>query len=577
MPRPPRAKVVKGSTRAGAGLQSKRPTRTKQTGDTTRPETGEKTKPRTLADAPSNKLQYVLASDPIDISVPVTEAPLAINRRSARTSNSKPAMGPEGQTSLTKTKAGRSATEHAPAPKSRPVSRRQSPNNSVTGSVTARQRQRTPTRASSIDSDLYGLSPGGEISRAKLEASALSVSQSRSNAATGSRRPSFSRRGSMLRGARATPGMDSSVLALNHFKRRARKPSIIRFTNTAQNSEVEDNDFAGDLSLGLSELGSDGFNPVGESTPLNIGKARNPTTRTSTAGTSVLSSATRKRKFDETTAPEIVVVASSPPLSSPRETPSRDEDSLPERGAHSEADALPAAGSVEAEPLSDTMGPPMSSESGDRSPVMTNSQEVAARKKIRLNQPTTEQLELLLPKMPRKRPVRATRKDIYELSDSPLESVDREPEDDESDIVESIESEDERVSTKTNRRGAATSRRQATKSPAQVKRKKQPSVLADSRNKGNARRKVKSSVETSKPGTSPKKSARRRTYGSRNNANKENDEEVSFLPELDESIVIVQEAARDTALTAMRKKFEEVDEWEMEFEEVEGELESGWR
>jgi hypothetical protein len=417
-------------------------------------------------------------------------------------------------------------------------------------------RQKTPTPIPSIDSDLYGLSPGGEVSRSRIEANAAAKS--------GSQRTSLSRPPSALRG-RGTPGIDSSVLALNNFKRRARKPSIIRI-NTAQNSEVEDN--TEDFSL---PLGSDDFAPVDESTPLNVKKRRMAAGKSTSALDTPASSSARKRKFDETQldGERTRTAMSSAPLSSPPPV-SSDDDRLPNQ------QIFPSIETNDVEDrLSDTMAPPLSSSSAQLSPLHSDIEamnEGISRKRLKAVQPSSLQLEKFLPKIRRnQRPSRAA-KNVLDIPDSSeLSSVD----------LPSPSPISERGNdTFMGRRGRSTrvkasvSKKLPTKSPA-----KKPGVLTESKSKSNARlgrqaRDVNHAQSTpnlkSKSGTTPlKKSSRRRTYGNRNKPDQENDEDVSFrLEEQDESTLSVLQENRDKALSQMKNKFAEVDDWEMEFETV---------
>ncbi len=135
------------------------------------------------------------------------------------------------------------------------------------------------------DDDLYGLSPAGEISLAKIEA----TRKSRREAST-TQKQVTTVPPSALR-VRSTPAAEASYLALANFKRRPRQPSIIRLVQQA--SEIGD------------DLDFDDLEPEDESTPLNLNKSR---AQESDRNASPQTSSSRKRKFDEVQNPK-----SSPP------------------------------------------------------------------------------------------------------------------------------------------------------------------------------------------------------------------------------------------------------------------------
>lgn len=154
---------------------------------------------------------------------------------------------------------------------------------------------------------------------------------------------------------KATPVRPASVLG--NFKRRAREPSIL---GTGQKRTQARPDFDDD---------EEDFNPDDESTPLNFNQSRNMNTSPVLVAGS--SSNPRKRKLSD-----IQVPRSSPDLPSP--IPSRVEEAIPATMSDEEAEEeesdqdfdseeleLPMA-SIESrpitpEPLSETMAPPQSS------------------------------------------------------------------------------------------------------------------------------------------------------------------------------------------------------------------------
>lgn len=159
---------------------------------------------------------------------------------------------------------------------------------------------------------------------------------------------SHSRQASM---GRATPAHTGSVFNLGNFKRRARQPSIL---GTAQKDRQQRPEYDDD---------EDDFNPEDESTPLNLSKTRDRTSSSSASNS-------RKRKL---TTPQ--VPRSSPPLRSDQavnlsETTPAFESSQIEIEAEGEPQSsdeapLPSVESqdVDLEPMSETMAPPLSSSS----------------------------------------------------------------------------------------------------------------------------------------------------------------------------------------------------------------------
>jgi hypothetical protein len=155
----------------------------------------------------------------------------------------------------------------------------------------------------------------------------------------------------------ATPAHEASLLALTNFKRRARQPSLLRMVQ--QNTDVEDND-----QSGLDDTDNfdfDDFLPQAESTPLHVRKDAQGDENRNDSGAQVSSSGSRgvKRKLS----PVVQVPRSSPPYDPPSgadvESARSPSPSLP--------DVLPSHEELvqqtqdNAEPLSDTYAPPLSS------------------------------------------------------------------------------------------------------------------------------------------------------------------------------------------------------------------------
>ncbi|KAF2824526.1 hypothetical protein CC86DRAFT_371829 [Ophiobolus disseminans] len=155
----------------------------------------------------------------------------------------------------------------------------------------------------------------------------------------------------------ATPGHEASILALTNFKRRARQPSLLRMVQ--QNTDVEDND-----QSGLDDTDNfdfDDFLPQAESTPLNVRKNAPEDESRNDSGTHVSSSGSRgvKRKLS----PVVQVPRSSPPYDPPSgadvESARSPSPSLPE--VVSTREEVVEQTQADSEPLSGTFAPPMSS------------------------------------------------------------------------------------------------------------------------------------------------------------------------------------------------------------------------
>ncbi|CZT48623.1 uncharacterized protein RSE6_09352 [Rhynchosporium secalis] len=367
-----------------------------------------------------------------------------------------------------------------------------------------------------------------------------------------------------------------SAMKIGTFKRREREPSILRTAQKARREEPLDYDDD-----------EDDFNPEDESTPLNLTKTRNMTS--SSSGPS--SSNSRKRKLSVVQVPR-----SSPSLPSPRA--SEAHETIPATGPLSddgEVEAEPSPPllpSIEArfdtpEPLSETMAPPQSSSplpsspelpSGTRRapsrgrhtlrgrtppprtqdspisspPSLTHSPNrpahaaVTARKPQKQAPPpsnfSTAQLQNLLPR----RRQRATARDLFDVPSSG----------DEVDVSGLAPDDDELSHLNVHARSRRhTSVRARTPAPA------------------------KRGGRVNRADPKPKDSTVKRTYGSRTNAasDKENDAEVdpddSLAPipdnhpnDPENSQELEERVGKELKRAA--KKFQEVDKWELEFEEV---------
>ncbi|KAL2064147.1 hypothetical protein VTL71DRAFT_4641 [Oculimacula yallundae] len=379
---------------------------------------------------------------------------------------------------------------------------------------------------------------------------------------------------------RETTTKVGSAMKIGTFKRREREPSILRTARKAHREEPLDYDDD-----------EDDFNPEDESTPLNLSKTRNMTS--SSGGPS--SSSSKKRKLSAVQVPR-----SSPSLPSPRASEADEtipatrplsDDQEPEEANEAEPSPqlLP---SIEArfdtpEPLSETMAPPQSSSplvsspelpsrtrqatSRGRRPLrgrtppprtqdspissppsLTHSPNRPAHGKVTTRKPqrqapppstfSTAQLQNLLPR----RRQRATARDLFDVPSSgdEVDVSGLDPDDDELFHLN--------VHARSRRHTSVRAR-----TPAPVKR----------------------GGKANRPVPKPKDSTVKRTYGSRANATSDKENTIEVDP--DDSLAPIPDNDADSPensqeleervgkeLKRAAKKFQEVDKWELEFEEV---------
>lgn len=442
------------------------------------------------------------------------------------------------------------------------------------------QRERTPSSQLDTEEDLYGLSPGGEASRLRLEA----------------RRQSVQNPQSALK-AQGTPAVETSVLALTNFKRRPRQGSIIRMVQ--QTSELGDPEEHSDVDIeddpllqGLENTLEDleDFNPENESTPLHLGKRKSDV-----GADEPRTSSSRKRKHTQEDE-EIQVPRSSPPI--PSSPPARHQSPSDSSTSASLPEVVESTQkSREVDIYSETMAPPQSSSeppSPIQSPIWADKRRKlsgqhdqenedegspspiqAKKQKPRKKAPgiSTASLKSLLPK-PRRKTRAARHTDDYDIPSS----------DDDNDATHTLQDSDgdelarpkaRRRATKTPMRKVSGNRKKAAKtvSPASTK-KKTPSAKAK--------------------GKEPEKLKVKKTYG-RAAVEKENDRNVEISSdhksEGDDTetvgggkkragSVALSKLSKAKELEEAKKKFAEVDEFEMEFESVDpvgGGSSSPWR
>jgi hypothetical protein len=347
----------------------------------------------------------------------------------------------------------------------------------------------------------------------------------------------------------ATPAHERSILALTNFKRRARQPSLLRMVH--QTTDLEDND--GDDLDNTDNFDFDDFVPHAESTPLNVRRHAPEDETRNDSGTQISSSGSRgtKRKL----APVVQVPRSSPPFSPPSgadvESARSPSPSLPE--------VLPSHEDIieqtQDDPnlLSETYAPPKSSSPvrevteppqspaqqrlrrrgrPAKSPIRDDDSdaeetETPAKNKRRARKAqstiSTAQLKALLPR----RRNRMRDRDEFDLDSS--EDVTQ---------LDSDQDELQMPMRRTRQRPGAgkLSSPKATKKSARSKK------------------------------AAPAKPAQRvsRTYSRRISSDKENDAEGQQEEETNE----VSAIEHSEKLAAIRKKFEEVDAFELDFETV---------
>ncbi|KAI4662501.1 uncharacterized protein J4E92_005751 [Alternaria infectoria] len=348
----------------------------------------------------------------------------------------------------------------------------------------------------------------------------------------------------------ATPAHERSILALTNFKRRARQPSLLRMVQ--QTTDVEDND-QDDLD-NTDNFDFDDFLPHAESTPLNVRKQVPEEETRNDSGTQISSSGSRgtKRKLS----PVVQVPRSSPPVS-----PQSGGDVESER-SHSPSlpEVLPTREEVIAqtqeddEPLSETLAPPMSSspEREVSKPPPTPAQTRPRRRGRQAKTPVVdEDSDGEETETPARAKQRAKKKAQQSISTAQLKELlprrrnrlrDRDEfEIESSDDIEQVDSDQDELQMPTRR----VRQRQGAGKPASPKATKKT---------GRAKK------------TAPAKPAGKssRTYGRRISSDKENETADQNEAETTEVSAIEQ----SEKLAAIRKKFEEVDAFELEFEDV---------
>ncbi|KAF2125041.1 hypothetical protein P153DRAFT_370361 [Dothidotthia symphoricarpi CBS 119687] len=347
----------------------------------------------------------------------------------------------------------------------------------------------------------------------------------------------------------ATPAHETSILALTNFKRRARQPSLLRMVQ--QTTDVEDNDQ--DTLDDTDNFDFDDFVPHDESTPLNVRKNAPEDGVRNDSGTQVSSSGTRGTK--RTLSPVIQVPRSSPPFdmqSSPAlESPRSPSPSLPDVTPSHEI--VVEQTQEDSEPMSETLAPPKSSSPvravseipsspaqtrvggrGRQARKATNyndeseGEETETPAKAKKGAKTKAQQNISTAQLKGLLPRRRTRMRL-DRDEFDLES---------SDVDVEMDSDQDELQMPARR-----SHQRKPPSPKVTKKTARGKKTAAS---------TKAAQKTS------------RTYGRRISSDKENAAQEKEVEETTEPSIVEQ----SEKLAAIRKKFEEVDAFELEFENV---------
>lgn len=532
MPRPPRAKVAPSTTRVAKPAAKPKPVARKQEAKATSTRT--------------KKPSEYITSFSEDSDGLVTKAK---SRRPRRRMPWEKTPEPFSEADLTMTGA-LPVEEDVPVPTTKnrtPAPSLSKKPRTTRGSATTSAKQTSPTQAPATqtqsavaDAPEQDASPEGYSGYGDLTFSSLGSE----SPAHGTRPPSAIKVG-------ATPAHEQSILALTNFKRRARQPSLLRMVQ--QTTDVEDNDQDDHDDLDNTDnFDFDDFLPEAESTPLNVRRNAQEEDRND-SGTQISSSGSRgvKRKLS----PVVQVPRSSPPFSPPSgadlESHGSPSPSLP--------DVLPSCEDhveqIQEQPdlLSETLAPPMSSspirESTEppQSPVRTRPVRKGrgrpAKTLVVADDSEGEETETPVKS---KRGVKKTQTNIStaQLKDLLPRRRNRQRDRDEFDL----DSSDEVTRMESDQDELQMSHRRQRQRPGAAKATSPKATKKSARGKKAAPTKQKAS----------------RTYSRRVSSDKENEVAVEEDEAVDEPSAI----AHSEKLAAIRKKFEEVDAFELEFDTV---------
>lgn len=435
-------------------------------------------------------------------------------------------------------------------------------------------------RSSSVESNLAEGTGLMSVGRKNTSALGMGTFKNRQLSRTG------------LDSTRATPARVGSALKIGAFKRRAREPSILL---TGQKEQQRRPNFESEEE----QEDEDDFNPDDESTPLNLSKSKTLTSSSSTSNP-------RKRKLSDVQIPQSQASQSSPTVLPPADIEA--EDSIPATGPLQSEDeqepddavstsevpmpSMEGARPVTPEPMSETMAPPYSSSSSLPSPENSPPRQVnrfsrapattRGRRTLREKTPppatqdspissppslthspnrpehgtlkgrpraqpqpttfSTAQLQALLPRRRRRQP------DIFDMANS--DEVD----------TSGLGADDDELTIEVR---APTVRRNNFNRP--------PAPLSPKRRGPKPKAKSAPSKSTGKE-IGPK-----RTYGRATTSDKENEDEMDpddSLAPLRDDVASVEESSQELEkrvgkeLKRAARKFQEVDKWELDFEEV---------
>jgi len=383
---------------------------------------------------------------------------------------------------------------------------------------------------------------------------------------------------------RSTPGNSDSAVRAGMLKRRSRQPSILGTGKKDQYRRLESDDDD-----------EDDFNPDDESTPLNLSKTRS----TGQQGSQSVSSASnpRKRKLSS-----LQLARSSPPIQTDQSQPPSPDPSMNTSQDPAAEEALRPS---TPEPLSDTMAPPRSSSTptSDSPEVLLPSRRTniqprgrsVKRQPVRKplapprdeslpssppslthspNRPETPALRSRAPTRPRTHPANLSTIQLQALLPrrrrrQTRDTFDIESSDDSEVDPGDLGSDDDELTHLTTR----TTRSAVHRSVARLK--PGPSVKAKAK---------------ATPATERLKSSAKKTYKARHTVSDKENESDGFDDDLevdpDDSLAPIGDPSPEDSqeleervgreLKTAKRKFEVVDKWELEFEDVTAESSSPW-
>jgi hypothetical protein len=369
----------------------------------------------------------------------------------------------------------------------------------------------------------------------------------------------------------ATPGAETSILG--NIKPRRRQPSILQL--------IENND-----SSNIGEEDEDDFLPNDESTPLNHSTTQ-PTTSTLQSLSHQLNS--RKRKLS----PPITVVP-SPQVRKEPCRPSKPDDSEAELELDSEPELPPPSRSATAPPRPepydpDIMAPPLSSsplKSPARPVIVSPVKKVPSKSKNQPIAPSTDELRALMPSRKQRKGRQRNRPigefDIPPDTDSESSGGGDSPgagSDDDLSFKAEVKGRNTKVTTK--RKATAAKKRDIVRIRDRDKSTISPTKPATPLKDPTAQKSAAKSSFSQPPGHVSATAKEKATYSSRRHdiySDKENRPvdlsgdfsgvEGSLEDDSFEQSIEKPEKQLTKEMEMIAKKFADVDEWEMDFEDV---------